>query len=212
MESEDLFAKYHKIQSIFKRNMDCPKKSFHMDKFSKPEFEYLQNNMWEFTEKVDGTNVRVAWDGEGFKFGGRTDNAQMPMPLIDALQAMFVVKAFKDEFGSAPITVYGEGYGGKIQKGSKYNPVQTFVCFDIRIEGWWMRREDVDGICERLGIKSVPILGVGALQEGIDLVQSGLISAWGDFEAEGIVARPTLELEGRNGGRIITKIKARDFK
>ena len=36
-------------------------------------------------------------------------------------------------------------------------------------------------------------------------------STWGDFEAEGIVARPKTELMARNGSRLITKIKCRDF-
>jgi len=32
------------------------------------------------------------------------------------------------------------------------------------------------------------------------------------FEPEGIVARPAVDLFSRNGSRIITKIKAKDFR
>jgi hypothetical protein len=39
-----------------------------------------------------------------------------------------------------------------------------------------------------------------------------LISRWGEFEAEGLVARPEVELFDRAGHRIITKIKAKDLK
>jgi len=40
----------------------------------------------------------------------------------------------------------------------------------------------------------------------------GFMSAWGEFKAEGIVARPSIELIARNGKRIITKIKHKDFE
>ena len=35
---------------------------------------------------------------------------------------------------------------------------------------------------------------------------------WGDFQAEGYVARPSIELHTRGGDRIITKIKCKDFR
>jgi len=57
----------------------------------------------------------------------------------------------------------------------------------------------------------VPIVGKGTLQDGIDLVKKGFNSVWGDFLAEGIVARPAVELRTRRGDRVITKIKACDF-
>lgn len=41
--------------------------------------------------------------------------------------------------------------------------------------------------------------------------EKGFKSQWGDFIAEGIVARPMTELKNRNGSRIITKIKHKDF-
>lgn len=45
----------------------------------------------------------------------------------------------------------------------------------------------------------------------VNLVQKGFNSEWGDFLAEGIVARPSVELFSRNGKRIITKLKYKDF-
>ena len=44
------------------------------------------------------------------------------------------------------------------------------------------------------------------------MTKKGFKSQWGDFKAEGIVARPNTELVGRDGKRIITKIKQKDFK
>jgi len=41
--------------------------------------------------------------------------------------------------------------------------------------------------------------------------EESLGSDKGDFEAEGIVARPAVELKNRTCSRIITKIKCKDF-
>lgn len=43
------------------------------------------------------------------------------------------------------------------------------------------------------------------------IYKRGIRSTWGDFEAEGIVARPKIELMTRSGHRLVTKIKCRDF-
>jgi hypothetical protein len=42
--------------------------------------------------------------------------------------------------------------------------------------------------------------------------EEGFKSHWGDFIAEGIVARPKVELKTRAGHRIITKLKYKDFE
>lgn len=210
----DCFPKYPKIQSIYKRDMNQKHKPFILGEFTCPEFEYLQNNKWEFTEKVDGTNVRVLWDGKKFKFGGRTDNAQMPMPLIESLESIFVTERFKKVFNDSKVIVYGEGFGGKIQSpmGVKYNETQTFNVFDILIDGWWLQRADVEALCIELRLHVVPTLGYGTLHDTINLVKGNLVSCYGAFNAEGIIAKPELGLKARNGSRIITKIKCKDFR
>ena len=53
---------YPKIQSLYKRGKD--KKMIFGD-YSIPEFEYLKDNLWQFTEKVNGTNIYIKW---GFFF------------------------------------------------------------------------------------------------------------------------------------------------
>ena len=53
---------YHKIQSVFKR--DIANGKIIEGKYSLPEFEYLKDNQWVFTEKVDGTNIRIIWPTE----------------------------------------------------------------------------------------------------------------------------------------------------
>lgn len=206
---------YHKINTMFKRNMAGDKKIIIND-WSDPAVEYLKNNKWTFTEKVDGTNIRISWDGKDVIFGGKTDGAQIPAGVIDALNKQFYSTPAKvrlrEVFPEGDVIFYGEGYGAKIQSGGNYGTTQDFVLFDIKIGDLWLERHNVEDIALKLHLGYVPVIGEGTLAQAIKLVQNNLQSRWGNFEAEGIVARPTIELLDRRGNRIITKIKARDFK
>lgn len=200
---------YHKIHSIFKRD---EKGRMLFGEYSKPEFEYLRNNAWDFDEKVDGTNIRIMWDGSKVTFGGKTDNAQIPAFLVTRLMDLTDGKPFSEIFTN-PAVIYGEGYGAKIQKGGEnYNSKgQDFIAFDILVGDVWLRREDVKDIAGKLGLQVVPSLGQGNLNHLVDDVRNGFKSTWGDFPAEGIVARPKIEMRDRMGNRIITKLKLKDF-
>ena len=204
---------YHKIQTVFKRDMQKNGKTLLEGQWTLPEFEYLAGNRWVFTEKIDGTNIRVMFKGGAVTFGGKTDNAQIPAQLVARLNDRFLPMAaqLQEVFG-CDACLYGEGYGAKIQKGgSNYRPDQDFVLFDVRVGEWWMQRVDVEDIAEKLGVDVVPIIGEGTLHDAIAQAKAGIGSTWGAFQAEGIVARPKTEMNTRNGHRIITKIKCRDF-
>lgn len=370
---------YHKIQTIFKRNPLTNYKTLLEGDYSIPEFDYLKDNTWVFTEKVDGTNIRVMWDGKAITFGGKSDNAQIPVFLINKLRERFYPKQFAEKFGveTTEVCLYGEGYGAKIQKGGgNYRQDQDFVLFDVLlltsditydnikicplhknlvnatlkdltllrdfvnpaiintlknkilngqktlIEGrrnigkakgendklvnqqenvisnqnselvlkntsglkedkkdfvlsaeknksgmeetekdylslltiaikraeledcyvalatlqfikqnemkdglkrqncicekkttkWWLQRDNVEAIAKFFEIDIVPIIGEGTLFEMVEKTRKGFNSICGSFLAEGIVARPKTELLCRNGSRLITKIKHRDFK
>ncbi len=204
---------YHKIQTVFKRNPETNFKTLLEGEYSLPEFEYLANNQWVFTEKVDGTNIRVMFDGEKITFGGKTDRASIPNQLVNRLNERFLpqIETFMKSFSDG-VCLYGEGYGAKIQKGGgNYRQDQDFVLFDVKVGDWWLRRGDVEEIANGLNLDVVPILSFGTLHEMVELVREGFDSQWGRFTAEGLVARPMTELQTRSGQRIITKIKHKDF-
>ena len=205
--------KYHKIQTVYLRDPDNKYKTLLEGQFALPEFEYLSGNEWVFTEKVDGTNIRVDWDCERVVFGGRTDNAQIPTFLIAELQEIFPLVKFGEVYPETPMTLYGEGYGAKIQKGGgNYIPNGVdFVLFDVMIGGNYLERENVEDIAYHLGIDVVPIVGRGILTNAVEMVREGFQSQWGDHIAEGLVMRPAVELVSRMGKRIISKIKYKDF-
>ena len=205
---------YHKIQTVFKRDPATNHKTLLEGEYSEDAFGYLADNLWEFTEKVDGMNIRVMYNGleAPVVFAGKTDKADLPGLLVENLGYLFPYGKMVSQFGDEEeVCLYGEGYGGKIQKGSRYQQEQTFVLFDVKVGSWWMKREVVKQIAASLGIQCVPVIVRGTLHEMVHLARKGIVSSWGDFPAEGIVARPVVELVGRNGRRVITKIKCKDF-
>lgn len=208
-------SEYHKIQSIFKRDMTSKRKTLIEGEWTLPEFEYLAGNAWTFTEKVDGTNIRVIFKDGGIAFGGRTDDAQIPAQLVGRLNERFLpmLQGLMDTtFPDGQAVLHGEGYGAKIQKGGgNYRVDQDFVLFDVRVGSWWLQRADVEDVAQRLGLEVVPVIGEGTLHDAVAWAKRGIRSTWGDFEAEGIVARPKTELQTRGGQRLIAKIKCRDF-
>lgn len=211
-----MLTEYHKIQTVFKRDMTSKHKTIIEGDYSLPEFEYLAENKWTFTEKVDGTNIRVIWKDGAVVFGGRTDSALIPANLISRLNERFMPierrQRLSEVFHDGGI-LYGEGYGPKIQKGGElYRKDQDFVLFDVRVGPWWLQRADVEDVARRLDLDVVPIVGDGTIKEAVEKVRGGITSTWGNFLAEGLVLRPKTELQTRGGNRIITKIKCRDFK
>jgi len=202
---------YPKIQTVFKRDPENHYKTLLMGEYSLPEFEYLADCDWLWTEKLDGMNTRCLWDSHDVAFKGRTDRAQMPVNLMSFLQETITREKMRGLFGGDNVCVFGEGYGAGIQKGGKYSDKQKLVLFDINIGGWWLAREDLEGIANGLGIEIVPIVATGTLHKLVDCVREGFKSQWGDFIAEGIVAKPLVALKARDGSRIITKLKHSDF-
>lgn len=204
---------YHKIDGLFERNTET--KKLEEGKFRNPGIEYLKDNPWEFTEKVDGTNIRIGWDGHKVSFYGRTDKALIPAELTNRLIELFGgnenEELFEQKFGEKEVILIGEGYGGKIQGKRGYSEKEDFILFDVMIEGCYLSRTAVKEIAEYFQIKVVPVILIGTIQQGIDYVKTKPKSVIGAEISEGLVGRPIFELNNNTGRRIITKIKTRDF-
>jgi len=212
---------YHKINTIYKRDPETKFKTLLEGQFSTDELEYLQDNLWEWEEKIDGMNIRVMWDGINVRFAGKSDNAQIPGKLRDVLDATFTTEKMATQFGSSIITMYGEGCGPKIQKGGGlYFDSPQFILFDVRVGEWWLKREDIRGIAKSLPCMVSQVIFRGNIHNAITWVkisdtrqsiyQTTQVGADAKI-AEGLVGRPTVELTARDGSRIITKIKLKDY-
>ena len=210
-----IMKEYHKIETIFERDTNGSKKLIE-GKFRNKTVEYLVNSQWIFTEKVDGTNIRVHWDGHKVSFGGRTEKADIPKPLLKRLEELFLgdinEQVFEQKFGSTKVTLYGEGYGGKIQAGADYKDNEDFILFDAVIGDAFLSRDYLESLAKTFNIDIVPILLTGTIQEAVDYVKRKPLSPIGkNKESEGLIGKPLVELQTATGERVIVKIKVRDF-
>lgn len=207
---------YHKIKNIYERDINT--KKIIEGKFTDETVEFLKNNIWEFTEKIDGTNIRIIWDGYKVYFAGRTEKALIPAELGNRLYELFGgeknEQIFEQKFGNTPITLYGEGYGKGIQTGGLYSETQEFILFDVKINDNWQERKNVSQIAEYFGIKTVPVVARGTLEDGVKFVKEKPYSqiTKQKYIMEGIVGRPIKELNDRSSNRVIVKIKVKDFE
>jgi len=209
---------YHKIETIYKRDMEGTKKLIE-GSFRSETVEYLRDNEWIFTEKIDGTNIRIFWDGHRVSFNGRTDNAQLHGHLVERLNELFlgneVEELFEQKFGETEVMLFGEGYGAGIQKGGgDYIDNKDFILFDVCVNGIFLERENIEDVAKTFGLQVVPIMPVKTLSEAVEYVKNNPKSMVGKCikEIEGIVGTPKIRLTDFRGNRVIVKIKVEDFK
>ncbi len=215
--SGGLVPEYPKIETLYNRDPENMKRVV-VGEYRSPEFTAV--NRWLVTEKVDGTNVRIAVfpDGRVF-YGGRTDDAQMPPFLLQHLTERFPLEVLRCGVNESPeaVTIYGEGYGHKIQKGGNYRSAGVSLrVFDVRVGNVWLAQDAVGILAEEIGADTVPVLGTMTTEEAtacigmVSLVSQSEGGNYG-FVAEGVVARSDPLMLDRMGSRIMWKLKARDL-
>jgi hypothetical protein len=215
-------TEYHKIDNVYSRDR---RGRLVEGVYARPELAYLADLEWLWTEKVNGTNVRLSYDASATFRGnehayvaGRTDAAQLPPPLLRRCVELLRAAPLEDVFevGPTDVVLYGEGYGAGIQSGGGDYRADgvDFVLFDVKVGDWWLRRADVEDVAAKLGLDVVPLVGRGTLAEAVELTRTGFPSArWpGVAVAEGLVLRPAVELFDRAGRRVVAKIKHRDLR
>lgn len=220
-----MWTEYTKIDTIAKRDLEGNKRLID-GTFRDPAIEYLQDVKFEATEKADGTNVSIHWDGHRVSIHGRTQAAQLPPRLTTMLEACFggddTEQVFeqlfppKEDGTLAEVTIYGEGIGPKIQKvGKLYGDQYRFLVFDIKVGNTYLEHSNpfYQQIIKAFGVEEVPVLPDMTPNEAVEFVKSKPKS-WinSDAPMEGVVLRPKVRLYGPNGSRLIVKAKAKDYE
>ena len=200
---------YPKIETLFERD-----EHFKVipHKLRNPVYGTIKT--WQFTEKIDGTNIRLIWKDGKLKFGGRTGNAQLPADLIQHLYEIVDINRIKAVFPSTDVIIYGEGYGAGIQSGGYYSKTKEFIVFDVLVDSkWWLSWENVCDVASKLQLRTVPYIGEYTLEEGIIIARKGFNSmlAVESHMAEGIIGRPIETLYDKKFNRVIIKLKTKDF-
>ena len=207
---------YIKIDTPFKRDMDGTKKLLE-DEYRDTTVEILKSHAWIWTEKIDGTNIAVEWDGHKVSLHGRTERASIPKYLLEVLEELFCTdeaeEMFEQLFGADEVYLYGEGYGGKIQGNLGYRDDCSFILFDIYKpqRDLWFSRAAKTEIASAFGVECVPIIFIGTLDEAVRYVKKKPKSTIGTADMEGLVGVPLGDLKDKQGKRIITKVKVKDF-
>lgn len=208
---------YTKIETIYVRDTEGAKKLIE-GKFRNETVELLRNVEWICTEKIDGTNIGVIWDGHRVSYQGRTERAQIPAHLMNKLLELFGGDAneelFEQKFGETPVVLFGEGYGAKIQNGGNYRSDVSFILFDVYLptQDIWLKRDAIEDIAKAFGVDAVPIVMRGTLDEAVRFVKTKPKSTIGTADMEGLVCKPAVDMLDRMKNRIIVKIKVKDFE
>jgi RNA ligase len=199
---------YPKINTLFKRD---DKHNIIEGDFSCPEFDAIE--YWHVTEKIDGTNIRIMWQGHTVVFGGKTDNAMISTTLLTTLQATFTKEKMAKQFGYNKVVLFGEGYGGKIQRGRRYSIDEKFILFDANINDFWLEPAKVLELAQQLGVDYVPVIvDTAELDCIVRVVREGIKSGIADTHAEGVVCRSVpLMLFRKDKTPIMWKLKVKDY-
>lgn len=212
---------YPKIETLYDRDAN-----FKVDTnvLRMPEFGLI--NQWFFTEKVDGSNVRICLHPDGStEWSGRSDDSQFGANIRNYMDHVVCPKVFDAinlaEDGQYPETViFGEVYGAGIQKGGRYRPDVRVRLFDVYIDGWWLEPEKVMEVADNMRLLTVPYIGylseLPKSKEDLDeLIPHSVVAIHESgqvYKAEGIVARTRPLLFNRKGERLMWKLKYKDFK
>ena len=168
-------------------------------------------------EKVHGTSAHVSYDvtrHEKLQFfaGGASHVSFVAIFDQPALLAAF------ERLGHERVVVFGEAYGGKMQKmGEVYGKELRFIAFDVKVGDSWLSVRDMDQVATGLGFEVVPYEEISTELAELDRVRdmpSEVAVRRGcgnDKPREGVVLRPLIELTKNNGDRIIVKHKQEAF-
>jgi hypothetical protein len=203
-------SEYHKIETLYERDM----KTFKVDPSRLKNRTYSLIKLWQFTEKIDGTNIRCVWKDGALTFGGKTNNAQIHADLVKWLYENVSAAKMAEIFPDTEAVIYGEGYGAGIQKGGGYSPTKKLIVFDVLVgDQWWLSWENTCDVAAKLGLDVVPFVGEMTLDEATEMVRVGFPSRLngGQIQAEGLVGRTAEPLFDKKGARLIVKLKTKDF-
>lgn len=204
------FHKFSSLENTYRQNL-----------IDKVQYEGKDGGVWIATEKIHGANFSFWCDGTEVKVASRT---QFVDGTFYSCQA--VINRYQDRVmslwhqfynGDLPLelVIYGELFGGNIQKEVKYGD-KDFHAFDLRLNGEVQNKLSQRRWCEMVGILNVPLKAVGTFAECLALnntFQSQLTPEdyTGDNTAEGLVIEPVEPAWFNNGSRIYFKNKTESF-
>lgn len=165
-------------------------------------------------EKIHGTGAYIGWKNKSIRFfpSGSKDSGFSALFDREELIRKFI------ETKHESIMVYGEAYGGKLQKMSEtYGNELKFVAFDVEIGGTWLSVPKADSFVKWLGLEFVHYDCIPCTIDDLnrvrdsDSAQAARNGMGSGKIREGVVLRPLEEFTKNEGSRIISKYKREEF-
>ena len=200
------FFKYPSIENHYQK------------KFLYHVLETLQTDtQFYITEKIHGANFAIYISQDEIKFASRNEflgdkKFYNYKELVSKYQDCFDIiqqAVQKDEY----YIIYGEIFGGSIQKECYYKDQQDFVCFDIAtVKDGIVKFLDMSECikrCSLLCLPYLPILFSGNLDECLKYDNTFIttLNLEKGTECEGVIIRPDKDCYISSGSRIILKSK-----
>ena len=164
------------------------------------QFPELATAQYQITEKIHGANVSVSFvPGQPWKLGKRTSFLQAGENFYNIWEVVENYREYLDglqelvEHDSVTMTLYGELYGPKVQKGVNYGATRRIAFFDLVIDGEMLPPIDFTRAFQDHADLTVPIIDiVDGLEAalGYDVEFNSHINPEEGNICEGIVIKP----------------------
>lgn len=221
MSQHLITSEYPKLKNLHKRDpADNKVIDAYTDEIFSPEL--LGNAGWTWREKLDGTNLRIIWDGHRAEYRGRTDRAQFSdgqtMFLDEKIKSPAFEELLEQTFGNTEAALYAELIGNKIQGNPHKIDGYEIRVYDAFVAGWWLLPASVDELANDLGLGSAEIIVVAPIGN-MHQVMKNIASITEAFEGEagpleyleGIVGTAPGSVLGRNGSILRVKLKLASY-
>ena len=203
---EQMFRKYPKIKPVNGKTLEKAALS-------------AGNTDWIAVEKIHGANLCFIVDGNGGVECARRKG------LLASGERFYDYESVRDRYlptlqsiydylrlsHNAVLYVYGELYGGNVQREIHYCDEQDFVCFDMLVvdgdEESWLGLDRLVWVCSIFHLKFAPIVRYGSLGDCVAVDVEALRSRLSEEGriAEGIIIRSA------TAARVLLKKKSSRF-
>lgn len=204
------FHKFSSLDNTYRTNL-----------LEKIQYEGKDGGLWMATEKIHGANFSFWCDGKEVKVASRTQfvdgtffNCQA---VINKYSDIVMELWYNESTGndSTQLIVYGELFGGNIQKEVDYGE-KDFRAFDVVVNGNPLNKSLAQEACIEVGLPFAPVIAVGTFAECLALsntFKSTLTPEGYEEEntSEGLVIEPVEPAWFNNGSRIYFKNKTESF-
>lgn len=165
-------------------------------------------------EKIHGTSSHININKSVSYFSGGSSHEK----FVD----LFNSEELLQRAEGVICTIYGEAYGGKLQKMSNtYGKEMKFIAFDVKIHteemSSWLDVPRACEFCTKLGLDFVDFKKIKTDLDAIDFerdrdsTQAIRNGCGPGHMREGVVLRPLIELRKNNDKRIIVKHRREEF-